>query len=184
MQLLPNGNALVNWGSEGAITEFKSDGTPIFHAYLDSGYLGIGVENYRGFRSNWTGIPHEAPAIVALRDEQASTTHIYVSWNGDTRTKTWRFYELTGRGRRSLLGEAERKGFETVLEIDRAEIGSVVAEALDAQRIVLVDTSAVKPEVLIHEYKGRHKKPEKQKGSGLVSWLLFEGQRLFGNGEL
>jgi hypothetical protein len=94
---------MVNWDSEGAVTEFKSDGTPIFHTYMDSGYLGLKVENYRGFRYNWTGIPNEAPAIVALEDE--GSINIYVSWNGDTRTKTWRFYELKG-GRRSFIGEA------------------------------------------------------------------------------
>ena len=65
-QLLPNGNALVNWGSEGALTEFRSDGTPIYHAYMDSGFLGEGVENYRAFRYNCTGLPNETPAIVSL----------------------------------------------------------------------------------------------------------------------
>jgi len=175
---------MVNWGSEGAMTEFKSDGTPIFHTYMDSGYLGIGVENYRGFRYNWTGIPNEAPAIVALKDEKAATTSIYVSWNGDTRTKSWRFYELTESGRRSFLGEAKREGFETVLELDRAEVSTVQAEALDAEGTVLVDTSAVKPEIMIHEYTGKSKKIAKQKGSGLVPWLMFEGQKFFRDGEL
>lgn len=32
-QLLPNGNALVNLGSEGAMTEFRPDGTPIFPSF-------------------------------------------------------------------------------------------------------------------------------------------------------
>lgn len=37
-QVLPGGNVLVNWGSEGALTEYKVDGTPVFHAYVDSRY--------------------------------------------------------------------------------------------------------------------------------------------------
>jgi hypothetical protein len=47
-QVLPNGNAIVNWGSEGALTEYDSEGNALFHFYMDSGYLGLGVENYRG----------------------------------------------------------------------------------------------------------------------------------------
>ncbi|OBT85039.1 hypothetical protein VE02_07158 [Pseudogymnoascus sp. 03VT05] len=38
-QVQPNGNVLVNWGSEGAITEYKPNGEPIFHFYMDSGSL-------------------------------------------------------------------------------------------------------------------------------------------------
>ncbi len=177
-QILPNGNALVNWGSSGALTEFKSDGTPIFHAYLDSGFLGIGVENYRGFRYNWTGIPHETPAIVALKEEDSSTTSIFVSWNGDTRTQTWRFYEVSEDNRRSYLGESKRESFETVLKLDREEVNVVQAEALDAEGIVLVTTSGVKPEVAVRQYQGKSKQ-ESEERSGLVAWLTFQGQKFF-----
>lgn len=187
-QILPNGNALVNWGSEGAITEFKSDGTPIFHFYMDSGLLGEAVENYRGFRYNWTGIPNEAPAIVALKDEKKESTSIYVSWNGDTRTKSWRFYEVEDSGRRSYLGESKRKSFETVLELPHAGVKTVQAEALDAEGEVLVDTSVVKPDILIHEFKGKSptgkKKLQKQEGEGVVPWLFFKGQKFFSRADL
>ncbi|KIW17244.1 hypothetical protein PV08_04435 [Exophiala spinifera] len=178
-QLLPNGNVMVNWGSEGAMTEFKADGTPIFHTYMDSGFLGIGVENYRGFRYNWTGIPNEAPAIVALED--GNSTSIYVSWNGDTRTKVWRFYEVKD-DRRSFLGEAKRESFETELKLDRVNVKSVQAEALDAEGTVLVDTSKVKPEALIREYKGQGKKTQEK--SGLIPWLTFKGQKFFRSKDL
>ncbi|KAK5204888.1 hypothetical protein LTR41_009424 [Exophiala xenobiotica] len=177
-QLLPNGNVMVNWGSEGAMTEFKSDGTPIFHTYMDSGFLGASAENYRGFRYNWTGIPNEAPAIVALED--ANSTSIFVSWNGDTRTKSWRFYEVQGE-RRSFIGEAKRESFETELKLDRVNVKTVQAEALDAEGAVLVDTSAVKPEVMIHEYKGEGNQKEK---SGPIPWLTFRGQKFFKSKDL
>jgi hypothetical protein len=185
-QILPNGNALVNWGSEGALTEFKSDGTPIFHTYFDSGALGEGVENYRGFRYNWTGIPNEEPAIIVLKDEEAETTNVYVSWNGDTRTKTWKFYEVNDGGRRSYLGESKRESFETVLKLDRVGVKTVQAEALDAGGEVLRVTSAVGPEVLIYEFKGDGKKTKKGKPEykGLVPWLMLEGQKFFKDGDL
>ncbi|KAI0888114.1 ASST-domain-containing protein [Annulohypoxylon maeteangense] len=129
-QTLPNGNALVNWGSSGAVTEYLSDGTPIFHAYMDSDYLGLGVENYRAFRYNWTGIPNEEPAIVALRNEEGLTA--YVSWNGDTETKTWRFYASTDDyGSKEFLGEATRTSFETSIRIQDVNIGGISAEAID-----------------------------------------------------
>lgn len=178
-QVLPNGNVIVNWGSEGALTEFKADGTPIFHTYMDSGSLGLKVENYRGFRYNWTGIPNEAPAIIALED--GNHTSIYVSWNGDTRTKLWRFYEVKDE-RRSFIGEVKRESFETELRLDRFNVKKVQAEALDAEGTVLVDTSAVAPEALNHEYKGQSISLEEK--SGLIPWLTFRGQKFFKNKDL
>jgi len=148
-QILPNGNALINWGSSGALTEFLPDGTPIFHAYMDSGDLGIAVENYRAFRFNWTGLPTEEPSIVSL--ENGDGTTIYVSWNGDTETDLWRFYEVFDRhGSKRLLGEAKRTNFETSLHIPKKRIGRVVAEAIDKSGAVLRGTSVAKiePEIL------------------------------------
>jgi len=112
-QVLPNGNAFVNWGSAGAITEFSPGGDVIFHAYLESGHLWRNgdVQNYRGFKFNWTGMPSEEPAVVAL--EHAESTIVYVSWNGDTETRVWRFYGVDRKGREVVLGEEERVGFET-----------------------------------------------------------------------
>jgi hypothetical protein len=149
--VLPNGNVLVGWGSEGAVTEFTPDGKPIFHAYMDSGALGVAVENYRAFRYNWTGLPNEDPAIVALAGDSGTT--IYVSWNGDTETKVWRFFELgTGDdiGSRDLLGDVERTSFETSLFIPDREVKNVSAEAIGADGKVLRVTNfaLVEPEVL------------------------------------
>ncbi|KAJ5660531.1 hypothetical protein N7507_006982 [Penicillium longicatenatum] len=138
-QLLPNGNALVNWGSEGAMTEFTSDSVPIFHAYMDSDLLGEGVQNYRAFRFNWTGLPTEEPAIVAHKT--SSGTAVYVSWNGDTETVAWRFYAVTDNyGSRSFLGEAERCGFETSLLLSGHIHMHVAAEAISGRGHVLRTT--------------------------------------------
>ncbi|CAI7636795.1 unnamed protein product [Penicillium glandicola] len=138
-QLLPNGNALVNWGSEGAITEFRADGTPIFHAYMDSGLLGEGVQNYRAFRYNWTGLPTEEPAIVA--EKTSSGTEIFVSWNGDTETVVWRFYAITDRfGSREFLGEAKRDGFETSFSFPGHSYQHLAAEAVSVRGRVLTTT--------------------------------------------
>ncbi len=148
-QVLPGGNVLVNWGSSGALTEYKADGTPIFHAYVDSGALGVGAENYRAFRYNWTGLPNEEPAIIALASDQG--TNVYVSWNGDTETKTWRFFAVTdGYGSKSFLGEVERTSFETSLFVPHKKLTEVAAEAIDSRGRVLRQTgvATAEPEIL------------------------------------
>ncbi|KAL1627523.1 hypothetical protein SLS56_006347 [Neofusicoccum ribis] len=164
-QVLPSGNVLVNWGSEGALTEYRPDGTPIFHTYFDSGPLAEGVENYRGFRYNWTGLPSEDPAVVALEKADASGTTVCVSWNGDTETKVWRFFEEGRRdGTRSLLGESERKSFETSLEISGRTVDKVIAEAVDGSGKVLRTTGPVALEREVLPKKGNRK----QQVQGLV----------------
>lgn len=156
-QVLSNGNVLVGWGSEGAVTEFRSDGTPILHAYMDSGVLGEGVQNYRAFRYNWTGLPSEDPAIVPL--ENADGTTVYVSWNGDTETALWRFYsETDGFGSRQFLGEVKRERFETKLLVPK-QLKFVSAQAIDASGRHLVSTATVKTEQDIVPPRAQEKIP-------------------------
>lgn len=148
-QLLPNGNVIVNWGSSGALTEYDSEGAVLYHTYFDSGYLGLGVENYRGFRYNWTGLPNEEPAIISHVNNYGTT--VYVSWNGDTETKYWRFYALIGKyGIRNYLGQAERTSFETRLHVPKRKISRVIAEAVDVKGKVLKPTriAVSEPEIL------------------------------------
>lgn len=158
-QVLPGGNVLVNWGSEGALTEYKADGTPIFHAYVDSGYLDLGAENYRAFRYNWTGIPNEVPAIVALEGDEGTT--IYVSWNGDTETVAWRFYAGTDEfGSRAFLGEVKRKSFETSLLVTDRVLTSASAEAVDARgRVLALATDVLVEADVVPLRHGENKDP-------------------------
>ena len=141
-QVLPTGNVLVNWGSEGAMTEFLPNGTAIFHAYMDSGDLATGVQNYRAFKYDWTGLPNEEPAIAAYTD--GGEVMVYVSWNGDTETKIWRFYsdEIS-------LGEVARKGFESVFTFNRSTVSEVHAMAVDGTGDVIGTTrpTIVRPAV-------------------------------------
>lgn len=109
-QLLPNNNLFVSWGSAGAFTQFGADNEIIYHAFIED------AVSYRGFVANWTGTPSEAPALAAYVDS-ANTTRLYVSWNGDTETKAWKFYQVQeGSGSKNevqYLGEQSRKSFET-----------------------------------------------------------------------
>ncbi|KAG0153344.1 hypothetical protein PDIDSM_5197 [Penicillium digitatum] len=157
-QVLENGNVFVNWGQAGAVTEFTADGSPIFHAYLDSGILALGAQSYRGFRYEWEGYPRETPALVVIQD--GDQTAAYVSWNGDTHTHSWRFYTRcrsvswgnSERVRTYQVGEVERVSFESSLVFSTTiarctEEGQVFAEAIDANGAVLVTTDAVRIQV-------------------------------------
>lgn len=146
-QLLPNGNVFVNWGQAGAITEYAEDGKVLFHAYLDSSPAGHLVQSYRGFRANWTGVPAEEPALAVFADGKKEGVDVYVSWNGDTETKTWRFYEATeGSFEGRFLGEAKRTGFEThahFADVNAQSRIRIYAAAVDGENNVLREAKAV-----------------------------------------
>lgn len=144
--VLPNGNVLVNWGSEGAITEFKGE-KPIFNAFVDSGELGVHAENYRAFKSNWTGRPNEKIALLSEFTNDRST-NIFVSWNGDTETKKWKFYSVARNGSKRFIGETSRKGFESAKTFDR-KYERVLVEAYDSDEVLLSTSDAVNTEAQV-----------------------------------
>jgi hypothetical protein len=174
-QVLPGGNVLVNWGSSGALTEFLPDGTPIFHTYFDTGALGVGVENYRGFRYNWTGLPYERPAIVALNN--GTSTSIYVSWNGDTETQVWRFYGTVPGEKLKFLGEEKRTGFETALTSAVVGLESIRAEALSRDGRVLATTDVIRSEVEILQYQAPEKTGLARSGWGSAFQKIWSALR-------
>lgn len=96
MQLLPNGDALVGWGTDPHFTEFSAAGAVRLDATLPHG-----GENYRILRFPWRGRPRDAPAAVV----RGSTIH--ASWNGATDMASWR---VDPGG-----APVTRRGFETVL---------------------------------------------------------------------
>ncbi|KAF4630138.1 hypothetical protein G7Y89_g8002 [Cudoniella acicularis] len=135
-QILPNGNAFTNWGSGGAITEHSANGTVLFHAFLESGELWKNgdVQNYRGFRYEWKGFPTEEIAVVALKDgESRKGTAIY--------------------GERVLLGEEERKAFETEFLVRGGkEWERFVVEAVGGEGEVLRKSKVVKSAEYVYPF--------------------------------
>ncbi|EKV09132.1 Guanylate cyclase activating protein 2 [Penicillium digitatum] len=107
-QLLSDDRIFVNWGSEGAFTEFGADNEILYHAFLPTGSV-----SYRGYLSNWTGTPKETPALVALKTA-SNTVELYVSWNGDTETSAWRFFCVNGKTK-TRVGQVSRDSFETAV---------------------------------------------------------------------
>lgn len=133
---MPNGNVLINWGSEGQITEYDDNGTILFQAFLDSGTLQDNVQNYRAFRFNWTGFSPETPALFAEEDPDAGETTVYISWNGDTETDSWSVHWLENRptGHAYVAQDVKRDRFETVLRIpseQESKPTQIHAEAID-----------------------------------------------------
>ncbi|KAJ4264355.1 hypothetical protein NW762_005552 [Fusarium torreyae] len=147
VQILPNGNVFVNWGEAGAVTEFNTNGEVLFHSYLDSAPQSFLVQSYRGFRANWTGTPSEEPALIALQSEKGTGVDVFVSWNGDTETETWRFYgRLPTQSQDRLIAEVKREGFEThahFADLPTDQEIVFTAESVDSSNNVLRRTRAI-----------------------------------------
>ena len=108
-QILPNGNIFVGWGSLKYCTEFAPDGKVLW----DMTYSAVNV-TYRCYRDPWTGRPVEG-AIGVKSETDGPDSRVWVSWNGDTRVRTWRV--LAGGADLSLVAQAPRAGFETTIPV-------------------------------------------------------------------
>jgi hypothetical protein len=127
MQALPNGNVLVGWGTDPALTEFTPAGKPVFEAAL-------GGICYRSLRCEWTAHPATAPD-VAVRPE-GDGLRVFASWNGATEVSSWRMLASQSQGSGMTdAGEVERSGFETSLLVPSA--ARVAVQALDADGQIL-----------------------------------------------
>ncbi len=77
VQMLPNGNTFVGWGSRRYFTEYDASGKVVF-----DGRFALGGDNYRAYRFPWSGRPARPPALVAER--RGDRVAARVSWNGAT----------------------------------------------------------------------------------------------------
>jgi hypothetical protein len=131
VQVLGNGNVLVGWGTDPAVTEFTSAGKAIYEASL-------GGISYRSYRHEWTAHPTTSPD-AATRAE-GDRMRVYASWNGATQVKTWRFL-ASDAGEPVPVGDVERSGFETSFLTTRAARFAV--QALDAAGKVLATSKTI-----------------------------------------
>jgi len=140
VQVLPNGNVFIGWGSSPVISEFTKDNIVQFDAEFPTE-----SESYRAFRFPWKGYPKYAPAIAA-ESGQDDKVIIYASWNGATEVDTWQV--LAGESPRKLqeLASTPREGFETVITVKTTE-PYVCVRAVHASGKVLGSSRAIKPQV-------------------------------------
>ncbi|HKH37604.1 MAG TPA: arylsulfotransferase family protein [Rubrobacter sp.] len=138
VQVLPNGNVFMGWGSEPYFSEFSRDGKLLFDASFPPG-----LESYRAFRFPWKGQPQDAPAVVAESGPEDKVT-LYVSWNGATEVDTWQVLAGAGPDWLVPVGSAPRKGFETALMLQTGE-PYIAVEAKDSSGQVLGTSKTLKP---------------------------------------
>jgi len=134
MQVLPNGDVLVGWGSEPYLTQFNANGS----IAVDGKFAGT-FQSYRAFRLPWTGQPAEKPAVATAKD--AGGVAVYASWNGATEVARWEALGGSEAGSLTVVGSAPRSGFETTINVT-GQPAYVAARALDASG-ALLGTSAV-----------------------------------------
>jgi len=111
VQVLPNGNVFIGWGSEPVFSEFSSEGEILF----DANFI-TKQQSYRAFRFPWTGQPQDEPAVVAERGSEHKVT-LYASWNGATEVDTWEVLAGPGPDELESLASVPRDGFETALSV-------------------------------------------------------------------
>jgi hypothetical protein len=110
VQVLPNGNVLVGWGTEPYLTEYSAGGRVLLDARLPPG-----GQNYRALRFPWLGQPSVPPKLVAHR--AAGATGLYASWNGATEVGAWQLRSGPAAGSLSDGVTMPRGGFETKLPL-------------------------------------------------------------------
>jgi Arylsulfotransferase (ASST) len=109
MQLLPNTNVLIGWGSGPFISEFSHEGELLLNVRLPPG-----GESYRAFRFPWSGYPDDDPT-VALEQGPDDKLKLYASWNGATEVATWEVLAGPRQSRLASVGSVPRDSFETAM---------------------------------------------------------------------
>jgi hypothetical protein len=138
VQVLPDGNVFVGWGSQPNFSEYSHDGELLF----DASFLGS-AQSYRAFRLPWSGNPGDDPAVAVVRGPDDGLT-VYVSWNGATEVDTWQVLAGPDPDRLEPVGSAPWRGFETTITVSAAE-PYVAVRARSASGRVLGTSKAVRP---------------------------------------
>ena len=127
MQLLPQGNALVGYGSLPYLSEYSPSGRLL----LDAVFPGKDQSYRARFSSTWVGTPYFPPSGAARR--RGSTTIVYASWNGATQVASWQLMGGTSASSLKPIATKSRSGFETSLTVSAAGDKVFQLIALNAQ---------------------------------------------------
>ena len=126
LQLLPDGNWWIGWGSVNRSSEVSAAGRLLFEADTPPG-----SESYRSLRFPWRGEPSTRPSVTVTR-ASGGVVRVYVSWNGATDVAAWRLETGTAPGALHDATTVADGGFETVLRTTAAAGRFVAVTALDA----------------------------------------------------
>ena len=135
-QPLPDGNLFIGWGAQPYFSEFTASNQLVYDAHWHGSY-----QSYRAYRFTWTGAPPHGPAL-AVTAAHSGALSAYVSWNGDTRTASWRV--LAGSSPHGLqpVAAVARAGFETTIAVP-GKPRYLAVQGLDADGNVLGTSSTV-----------------------------------------
>jgi hypothetical protein len=134
IELLPNGNVQVGWGSQPFFSEESKTGKLLLDAVWPKP-----DQTYRAFVQKWVGIPYYAPN-GAVRNNRGKAT-IYASWNGDTQVVSWRVLAGTSANSLKAVATAAKTGFETTIPLS-SSFKVYKVQALDAHHHVLRTSNA------------------------------------------
>jgi hypothetical protein len=138
MQLLPNGNVLVGWGSLPYFSEYTSSRKLL----LDAVFPGKD-QTYRALYSpNWVGTPYYPPSGTARRSRGRTT--VYASWNGATQVASWQLLAGPDAAHLAAVAAKTGNGFETAIALKQGAYRLLELRAVDAQGQV-IGTSAAFP---------------------------------------
>jgi hypothetical protein len=135
VQLLPNGDAFLGWGSERYFSEFDRSGQLLFDARFPAP-----MQSYRAFRYPWHSQPPIHP-VIATRASGGGRVTVYATWNGATDVRSWQVVAGPSPTALSPIATVDRSGFETAIPV-RTSQRFVAVQALDSRGRVL-DTSKV-----------------------------------------
>jgi hypothetical protein len=123
MEVLPNGNVVLGYGSAPRLKEFDSEGNVVLS--VSWGEVKA-VQSYRDTKFEWVGKPSAKPDVFACKAENG--TEVYMSWNGATEHKMWTVFGGAVNGSLSEVASVEKSGFETRADVAHA-LGFVRVEA-------------------------------------------------------
>jgi hypothetical protein len=111
VQVLPDGNTFVDWGSQPYFTEFsKNGGRQLFTVHFRAP-----LQTYRAYRFRWWGQPTSPPSVAA--SSKGSGTTVYASWNGATTVASWRVLAGPNAGALSAVEQFPDTSFETTMHV-------------------------------------------------------------------
>jgi hypothetical protein len=146
VQTLPNNNLLVSWSMNGYMSEFTHDGKLL----MDASFASDRFSTYRAYKFPWSSrSPSYPPTLVSSCygvNGSTLSTVFYVSWNGATEVKSWKFYaRASSSGPDIEIGTTSKNGFETSYTA-RGYMDRVSVKALDADSNILGTSEIVRTE--------------------------------------
>jgi hypothetical protein len=136
MQVLPNGNALVGWGSQPYFSEYSKSGQLL----LDGIWPGKDLSYRAEFSSNWVGTPYFPPSGAARRAKGGKVT-VFASWDGATQVTAWKVLAGSNANHLPVVATKAKSGFETAIKLAKgAKVYKV--QAFDAKGHLLRTSKA------------------------------------------